>query len=38
MIKTGTKRKHFYCKICKESYLDFCVEHFNIPNSWEMRD
>lgn len=34
---TGTPRPAIYCKICKESYLDPCVIHYKIPNSWELR-
>ena len=38
MKLTGTPRKHPYCLICKESYMDFCMKHHHIKGSWEMRD
>ena len=36
-IQTGTPRPAVYCKICKKSYIDFCMKHHNIPNSWELK-
>ena len=35
---TGTPRKHPYCLICKELYMDFCMLHGMIKGSYEMRD
>jgi len=37
-VITGTPRKHPYCLICQEMYMDFCMEHHNIKGSWEMRE
>lgn len=34
---TGTPRPAIYCKICEESYLDFCTHHYKIENSWELK-
>ena len=34
---TGTPRKHPYCLICKEMYMDFCMLHGSIKGSYEMR-
>jgi len=38
MKLTGTPRKYPYCLICKEIYMDFCMEHGHIKGSFEMRD
>ena len=35
---TGTPRKHPYCLICEEMYMDFCILHCGIKDSYEMRD
>ena len=34
---TGTPRPSVYCNICKKEYIDFCIEHHGITNSWELR-
>ena len=36
MELTGTKRPGIHCKICKKTYLDPCVIHYGIKNSWEL--
>ncbi len=33
---TGTPRPDIYCKVCVTSYIDPCVLHCSIPNSWEL--
>jgi hypothetical protein len=37
-VMTGTPRKHPYCLICEESYMDFCLLHCGIKGSYEMRE
>lgn len=34
---TGTPRNPVYCKICQVEYIDFCMKHCGIPDSWEVR-
>jgi hypothetical protein len=31
------KREVYYCKICKEEFLDPCYMHYLIKNSYERR-
>lgn len=35
---TGTRRSPVHCLICKTDYIDFCMKHYHIPGSWEIRD
>ena len=34
---TGTRRSPVHCLICKTDYIDFCMKHYHIPGSWEIR-
>jgi hypothetical protein len=35
---TGTRRSAVHCLICKTDYIDYCIQHFHIPGSWEVKE
>lgn len=34
LIITGTPRPAIHCKICKKSYIDPCIYHSGVKDSW----